>query len=97
MSAYRPTDLAKQWGCSERALRKLARDIGACRILGKAMWLTDDDVRAIEEAVRFRPAESSATMRGAASLPLPAGDYEILRASRDTKRRRGRGGHGQGG
>ena len=39
-----PADLAKRMGWSERRVRGLAREIGACRILGNRMALTKEDV-----------------------------------------------------
>lgn len=43
---------------SERKLRELARRIGACRIIGKAMFLTPRDIEAILEAAK-PPAKAS--------------------------------------
>jgi hypothetical protein len=45
MGEYTPAQLAERWGVSERALRRRARELGACRVIGKGMWLNDDDVR----------------------------------------------------
>ena len=55
-----PADLAREWKVSRRALRKLARAIGACRVLGKTMILTDEDQQALLEAMRCRSPSSSA-------------------------------------
>lgn len=57
----KPKDLAKEWGCSERTLRKMARDLGACHVIGKTMLLTEDDVRAILEAAKPAPRIKPAT------------------------------------
>lgn len=51
----RPAELAKQFGCSQRTLRSMARAIGAYRQFGKQMFLTDDDVRALIESARPKP------------------------------------------
>ena len=45
-----PEALAKRLNWSPRRVRDLARRIGACRILGNRMTLTEEDVRAIMEA-----------------------------------------------
>jgi hypothetical protein len=42
-----PAELAKRLGWSERRIRVLARELGACRILGNRMALTKEDVDAI--------------------------------------------------
>ncbi|MDP3940647.1 MAG: GIY-YIG nuclease family protein [Deltaproteobacteria bacterium] len=41
---YTPASLADEWGCSERTLRKRARELGACCILGKTMLIFDEHV-----------------------------------------------------
>lgn len=63
---------------SERTLREFARRVGACRIIGKAMFLMPADVDAILEASRPQP------------VPAPNGaalgaqrDYEKLLALRE--------------
>lgn len=53
-----PEAFAKEWGFSPRRVRQLARQLGACRILGNAMRLSDDDVRAILEALKPCPSPS---------------------------------------
>ena len=50
-----PAQFAKERGFSERAVRRKARQLGACRILGNRMILEDEDVRAILEALRTAP------------------------------------------
>ena len=47
-----PRQLAEQTGVSERTLRQKARALGACRVLGKTMFLTESDVATILEALR---------------------------------------------
>lgn len=41
---YTPAEVARRMGWNERAVRKRARELGACHVLGKTMILTDDDV-----------------------------------------------------
>jgi hypothetical protein len=55
-----PAALADHMGVSERYVRGLARKLGACRIFGHAMRLTNDDVQAIMEAVKPCPSRSIA-------------------------------------
>jgi hypothetical protein len=50
-----PAELAKRLGWSERRIRVLARELGACRILGNRMALTKEGVDAILEATRPAP------------------------------------------
>ena len=72
-----PSEVAVELHCSERHLRKLARDLGACSIVGKVMLLSDADVATILEASRPQPRiRTSPAETGA----LPEGDYETLRA-----------------
>jgi hypothetical protein len=80
---YTAAIVAAHIGCNERRLRKIARSLGACREIGKTMVFTDDDVRAILEATRLCPSNSTdAAKSGITGAPLPAGDYEALRAQR---------------
>lgn len=50
-----PEMLAKQIGCSPRLLRRLAREHGACHIIGKTMFLTDEDVAKLLAATQRPP------------------------------------------
>ncbi len=45
---------------SERALRERARALGACRIVGRAMFLMPSDVEALLEAARPAPTPQPA-------------------------------------
>lgn len=76
--AVTPEDLAKRLGFSSRRVRRLARDLGACRILGNRMVLLQQDVNVILEALKphARTKPASHTFR---SMALPKGDYESLR------------------
>ena len=82
MSALRLlAEVAAELRCSERHLRALARRLGACRLIGKTMLLTETDIHAILEASRPCPSRStSAEMSGITGAQLPEGDYEALRA-----------------
>lgn len=81
-----PDDLAAHMGWSPRRVRKLAKAIGACRVMGNSMALTDDDVKAILEASKPCPSSStSAGTSGTTGAPLPGGSYEELRAQRARK------------
>lgn len=55
-----PETLADHMGWSPRRVRKLARDLGACRIVGNRMVLTGDDVTAAGAA----PGEAVRPHRG---------------------------------
>lgn len=78
-----PEALAEHMGWSPRRVRKFARDLGACRIMGNRMSLTDDDVKTILEASKPCPSSSINVVKsGITAGPLPAGDYEALRAQR---------------
>jgi hypothetical protein len=75
-----PADLAGHIGVSERELRRLARELGACRIIGKAMILLPEDVETILEA--SRPCQSKSTNAagsGTTEDQLPEGDFAALR------------------
>ena len=70
-----PAQFAADRGFSERAVRKKARQLGACRILGRTMSLEDEDVRAILEALRPCPSPSidaPAERPGTTAAPLAA-------------------------
>jgi hypothetical protein len=70
-----PESLAREWGCSERRLRRVARKIGACRIIGRRMILLESDVAAILEALKPYPSSSIIGTRkasGGCAAQLPA-------------------------
>ena len=95
-----PEDLAHHMGWSERRVRELARKLGACRILGNRMVLTEGDVDAILEASRPCPLKSTnEAVSGITGGQLPSGDYAALRELRTKKerlrsRRKSKNGHG---
>lgn len=74
-----PAKLAAQMGCSERALRKLARDMGVCRIIGKSMFFTQADVSSLLEAMKPAARKTAAHVQD--------GDYARLVALLEVKRR----------
>ncbi len=59
MLVMTPAEFAAEWGFREDVVRRKAREIGACRILGKVMRFTDDDVAALRLALDpvFRAAK----------------------------------------
>jgi hypothetical protein len=77
-----PETLAEHMGWSARHLRKVARELGACRLLGNRMVLTADDVETILEASRPRPFCTRATR---SEEPLLDGSYEDLQRLRARK------------
>ncbi len=86
-AAISPADLAKQFGWSEKHVRRLAKRLGACRILGNRMALLPDDVALILKATKCpsgfssekRSTENSSTTTAG---QLPAIDYEDRLAQR---------------
>lgn len=90
MSAHEfvtPEQFAEQCGASPRKIRSIAREIGACRIIGNHMFLTPKDVDAILEASRPCPLPSTAVATsGTTAVQLPAEGYEALLARLSKKR-----------
>ena len=83
-------ELASDLGIPERRLRSMARRIGACRIFGKTMIFTPDDVKAILEHARPCPLNSSsapAASTGTTPAPLPEGDFAALQVLRTRQER----------
>jgi hypothetical protein len=86
-----PAALAEHIGVSERFVRSIARKLGACRIFGHAMRLTNDDVQAIMEAVKPCPSRSIAVreaLSGSIGERLPDIDSVDLLAQLTAKPRR---------
>ena len=82
-----PSEAAARLGVSERALRTVAREIGACSIIGRAMILTERDIAAILEATRPCSKSTSAATSGTSQAPLPGGDFAALQALRTKQSR----------
>jgi excisionase family DNA binding protein len=86
-----PEQLAKQMGWSAKRIRKLARELGACRILGNRMRLTRDDVEAILEATKPKPLGPPVRPRDIFQRPsvrLPDVTYEDLVRMREAAKRK---------
>src|SRR6478752_2485106 len=80
---FTPEQVAVHIGWSPRKLREFARGLGACRIMGNRMVLTQQDVDAILEASRPCPSPStSAGTSGTTAEPLKGSDYAELLAVR---------------
>ncbi len=74
-----PDELAEQAGWSPRHVRKLARELGACRIMGNRMTLTPEDVATILEHSKPCPSPSIDVARSGTSVArLPGSAYEAL-------------------
>ncbi|MBZ0124101.1 MAG: hypothetical protein K8F31_09475 [Roseovarius sp.] len=75
-----PAKLAEHFDVSERTVRRRARELGACRIIGKDMILLPEDVETILEASKPCQSKStSAATSGTTEAQLPEGDFEALR------------------
>ena len=94
LGAITPEDLAKQmpgWGA--KTVRRLAKKLGACRILGNRMVLLPEDVQTILKATQPCPSESSSERpqtdsSGTIVDQLTGVDYEARLAQRTEKQRR---------
>ncbi|MDK1493350.1 hypothetical protein QN219_25430 [Sinorhizobium sp. 7-81] len=65
-----PEEVARHFGVSPRKLRQMARELGACRIIGNRMFLLPADIEIILEASKPKPKPDY----------HPRGDYaELLR------------------
>jgi hypothetical protein len=87
-----PAELAKHLGWSERRIRALARELGACRVLGNRMVLLPEDVTAIMEATRPKPLGRQPTFlqsqRSSLGQRLPDVTYKDLLAIREREQKR---------
>lgn len=78
-----PAELAKHLGVSERTVREKARELGACRTIGKKTLMTECDVTMLMEAIRVCPTNSTSGARsGTSASPSPVGDFGELLALR---------------
>lgn len=80
--SFTPDEIAEKFGWSPRHLRKLAREIGACRLLGNRMVLLEEDVKALLEATKPVPKVTSTKLRP----NMPVKNYDDLVALRNRKR-----------
>jgi hypothetical protein len=86
-----PSELAKRLGWSERRVRSVARELGACRILGNRMRLTKEDVEAILEATKPKPLGPPTRVKDLFRSPavrIPEVTYDDLVRMREAKKRR---------
>jgi len=68
-NVFTPEQIAQHFGWSPRELRKRAREIGACRIMGNRMVLTDEDLVKLLEATKPAPTQPP---------PRQIDDYALL-------------------
>ncbi len=80
--SFTPEEVAEKFGWSPRQVRKLAREIGACRLLGNRMVLLEEDVKAILEATKPVPNVTRTKLRP----NMPVKNYDDLVAFRNRKR-----------
>lgn len=72
-----PEEVARHFGIPPRKLRQMARELGACRIVGNKMFLLPADVEAILEAAhpkpeQYRPGRDSAELNALLKRLEPA-------------------------
>ena len=77
--------LAEGMGWSVRRVHKLARDLGACRILGNRMILLPEDVTIILESRKCPSKSTNEEKSTTTEEQLPDGDYEELQRRRARK------------
>ena len=82
---FTPAEVARDFGCSERRVRQIARRLGACRVIGRTMLFGHDDVERLFEAMfperaliarqaaRIRELEKREAERELARLRPPSG------------------------
>ncbi len=80
--AFTPEEIAEKFGWSPRHVRKLAREIGACRLLGNRMVLLEEDVKALLKATKPVPKVARTKLRP----NMPVKNYDDLVALRNRKR-----------
>src|ERR1700693_4095199 len=86
-----PEALAKHMGWAPKRVRRLAKRLGACRILGNRMALMPEDVQSILEATKPCPSKSidaRAALSGNIGERLPDIDSAALLAHLTRKPRR---------
>lgn len=80
--SFTPEEIAKKFGWSPRHVRKLAREIGACRLLGNRMVLLEEDVKALLEVTKPVPKVTRIQPRP----NMPVKNYDELVVLRNRKR-----------
>lgn len=83
-----PAEFARHFGWSEKRVRRVAKKLGACRILGNRMTLLAEDVQTILEFAKCPSTSTAAAKSGTTAGRLPAIDYEARRAQRIEDSRR---------
>lgn len=78
-AVHKPAEIAAHLGVAERTVRETARTHGCCRVVGKTMVLTDDDLALFMEAIRCPSKSTGAAKSGTIEAPLRGGDYGALR------------------
>lgn len=85
--AITPEEFAKHFGWSPRKVRQIARDIGACRIVGNRMMLLQEDIDAILEASKPKPKAKPAYLQFAGPS-VPHTSYDTLVAMRELDKKK---------
>jgi len=85
MKAISPEAFAKEMGWAPKRVRRLAKKLGACRILGNRMALMPEDVQTILEATKPCPSNSLSVTEIDTTGGL---DYEDRLAQRTARSRR---------
>ena len=85
---YTPSEIASKWGCSERRLRHVARQTGACLVIGRRMYIRPGHLEALLEA--FRPAPETSAPRLSPGPEMPTRGYReaLARLSGGSGKRR---------
>lgn len=87
---FTPEEVAHHFGWSPRKVREFARQIGACRILGNKMVLTQEDLDALIEALKPAPL-SRRTVVTATHPVYPMGSYAELVQLRQKQKKEAQG------
>src|SRR5882672_4314830 len=86
-----PEVFAREMGWAPKRVRRLAKRLGACRVLGNRMALMPEDIEKILEATKPCPSSSLSAGRAMAEIygttagQLPDIDYEVRRAQRTAR------------
>lgn len=85
-----PEEVARHFGISPRKLRQMARELGACRIVGNKVFLLPADVEAILEAAhpkpeQYRPGRDSAELNALLKRLEPAKGKGSKKPTKNTR------------
>ena len=87
--AISPETFAKAYGWSEKRVRRVARKLGACRVLGNRMMLLPQDIHVILEWSKPCPSSClNVKPSGITEARLPAVDYAARLRQRTENSRR---------